>query len=238
MCTHQEVRRLAEVYRAYRESQATRAQWNDRNPGNHAIREEWQRVARDLLTVHGLLPLTDRKILEVGCGTGKVLADMVHFGAQPDNLYGVDLLADRITEARQAYPDLCLECANAEHLEFQDASFDLVLLFTVFSSILDEGMARNVGSEVRRVLRPGGAVLWYDFRYNNPQNPNVRGITRRRIHDLFPGFTMHLRSITLLPLLARRLGRFTKLLYPVFSAIPPLRTHYLGLLVKPESDKF
>lgn len=234
MSTHQEVKRLAEVYRTYQESQVTRAQWDDTNPGNHAIREEWQRVARDLLSAHGWLPLTDREILEVGCGTGKVLADMLQFGAQPDNLYGVDLLADRIAEARQAHPDLRFECANAEDLEFQDASFDLVLLFTVFSSILDERMARNVASEVNRVLRPGGAILWYDFRYNNPQNPNVRGVTRPQIGNLFPGFTMQIQTVTLLPWVARRLGRLTRAVYPVLAAIPLLRTHYVGLLVKPE----
>ena len=171
----------------------------------------------------------------MGCGSGKVLASLLALGAQPENLCGVDLLPDRIAEAQQRYPALQFQCANAEHLDFPDDHFDLVLLFTVFSSILDGQMARNVAHEVSRVLRPSGAVLWYDFRYNNPRNPNVRGITLARIHHLFPELEMHLRTITLLPPLARRLGRLTPMLYPLLAAIPPLRTHYLGLLVKPTS---
>jgi ubiquinone/menaquinone biosynthesis C-methylase UbiE len=162
---------------------------------------------------------------------------MVGLGAQPRNLYGIDLLSDRIEEARESHPDLNFQCANAEKLDFHDASFDLVLLFTVLSSILDPGMAMNVAREVARVLKPGGGVLWYDFRYNNPRNPNVRGVTIRRIKNLFPEFTMHLRTLTLLPPVARRLGRLTKLLYPVLASIPLLRTHYLGLLMKPGSDR-
>jgi len=93
-------------------------------------------------------------------------------------------------------------------------------------------MAGCVLTEVRRVLMPGGTVLWYDFRYNNPWNPHVRGMTKRHIRQFFPGFEMHLRTITLLPPLARRLGRLTPVLYPLLAAIPPLRTHYLGLLLR------
>lgn len=170
-------------------------------------------------------------MLDIGCGHGGVLASLVDLGAPACNLYGIDLLPDRIEAARRAYPDICFACGNAEHLDFPDAYFDLVLLFTVFSSILDDGMAHNVAREACRVLKPGGAVLWYDFRYNNPWNPRVRGITRQQIHQLFPGLEMHLCTITLMPPLARRLGRLTPVLYPLLAAIPPLRTHYLGLLI-------
>jgi SAM-dependent methyltransferase len=233
MPSDREVQRLVQVYRAYRESQAVQAQWDEGNPGWSAILQERQRAIRRLLGSHGLFPLAGRKALEVGCGSGKVLASLLELGAQSQNLYGVDLLPDRISEAQQRYPELNFQCANAEQMEFPEASFDLVLLFTVFSSILDEQMARSVAYEVSRVLRPGGAVLWYDFRYDNPRNPNVRGVTRGNIETLFPGFNMRLRTITLLPPLARGLGCFTRVLYPLLAAIPPLRTHYLGLLIRP-----
>lgn len=57
-------------------------------------------------------------------------------------------------------------------------------------------------------------------------------MTLAQIRRLFPQLEMHLHTATVLPPLARRLGRLTQSLYPVLAAIPPLRTHYLGLLMK------
>jgi len=228
-----EAERLAQVYRGYEQDPAAQARWSGTNVGNRWIAKERERAIVTLLQSHGFLPLQEKRVLDIGCGRGAVLAGLTDLGAQPRNLYGVDLLPDRIETARQAYPDICFICGNAESLDFPDAHFDLVLLFTVLSSILDDRMAHNVAREAYRVLKPGGAVLWYDFRYNNPWNPHVRGITREQIQQLFPGLEMHLSTITLMPPLARRLGRLTPVLYPILAAIPPLRTHYLGLLVRP-----
>jgi len=169
-------------------------------------------------------------ILEIGCGNGNALDEFAVLGAGPGNLHGVDLIADRIATAKAQYPGFDFHCANAEALGFPDSTFDLVLLFTVFSSIADLAMQENVSREASRVLKKMGAVMWYDLRYNNPGNPNVRGITKRDIQRLFPDFMISLRTLTLLPPLARRLGPGTAVLYPLLSRIPFLRTHYIGLL--------
>ena len=50
---------------------------------------------------------------------------------------------------------------------------------------------------------------------------------------LFAGFRGHWTSLTLLPPLARRLGPLTPFAYPALAAIAPLRTHLLGVLIKP-----
>ena len=225
-----EAKRIQQVYEEYRYTRIHL--WSSTNPGNRWILQERSKAVTRLLDKYGFLPLSQKRILEVGCGSGSVLASLVELGAQPENLYGVDLLPDRIEIARQRYPGLHFICGNAEHLEFPDTYFDLVLLFTVFSSILDDGMAHNVAYEVYRVLKPGGAVLWYDFRYDNPWNPHVRGMTKQLIHQFFPNLEVHLLTITLLPPLARRLGRLTPTLYSLLVRIPLLRTHYLGLLRK------
>jgi hypothetical protein len=68
---------------------------------------------------------------------------------------------------------------------------------------------------------------------NNPFNPHVRGISRQGIRQLFPEFDARLVSLTVMPPLARRCGSLTHLLYPCFAALPFLRSHYLGLLIKP-----
>jgi SAM-dependent methyltransferase len=233
MTTSHEVQRLRKVYRDYRESGYSQTHWSATNPGNRAIVCERREGLHQMLAAAGLLPLSCRRILDVGCGSGQELASFMQWGALPVSLYGVDLLPDHVEAAKQQYPELHVQCGNAERLEMPDASFDLVVLFTVFTSILDSEMARNVAREVTRVLAPGGAVVWYDFRYNNPFNAHVRGMSRAAIRELFPAFALHLRAVTLLPPIARRLGRMTRALYPMLSMLPLLRTHYLGFLVKP-----
>ena len=93
-------------------------------------------------------------------------------------------------------------------------------------------MKSRVALEVARVLGTGGARLLYDFRFNEASNPHVRGVTRKDIERLFPGFWPWLQTMTLLPPLARRLGRHSSTPYPPMSPLPFLPTHYLGLLSK------
>jgi ubiquinone/menaquinone biosynthesis C-methylase UbiE len=228
----EEIQRLSRIFEGYDLDPATQTRWDTHNPGNTAILRERQRMTYKLLDAAGQLPLSGRRVLEIGCGTGAVLAGMLNLGACDADLHGVDLLPSRVAQARRRYPVLAVQVANAEALPYRDAHFDLVLLYTLFSSILDKSMAANICAEVQRVLRPSGAVLWYDFRYNNPCNPHVRKVSHAVISQLFPGFDIGLRTVTVLPPLVRRLGRVTPVLYPLLAQIPPLRTHYLGLLWK------
>jgi len=85
---------------------------------------------------------------------------------------------------------------------------------------------------MRRVLEPGGVILWYDFRYDNPRNPHVRGIGAREIRSLFPGCTVRLRRVTLAPPIARRLVPFSWTVAYLVEKLPLLRTHYLGVIYK------
>jgi SAM-dependent methyltransferase len=227
---HREIDRIADVYRGYARENAHATRWAVDNPGNRAIVAERRRA------IAALLPrprLATARVLEIGCGDGEVLAELVALGARPDRILGVDLLADEIARARARHPEIRFAVANGEALDGPDGAFDLVVLFTVFTSILDDDMSARVAAEVDRVLAPGGAVLWYDFRVDNPRNRHVRGVGRLRIRRLFPGYAPHLRSVTVLPPLARRLGPTTPWLYPLLARVPALRTHWLGLVRKP-----
>lgn len=233
MQAHSEIDRLKLVYEEYGERGWGKTKWSLTNRGNQAIRRERERKLEELLGRAGFFPLDQKCILDVGCGTGETLAGFEAWGANPENLFGVDLLADRIRRARENFPAMNFREANAEALPFANSLFDLITVFTVFTSILDPQMTRNLSREINRVLRSGGAVVWYDFRMNNPLNPHVRGISRNGIRQLFPEFDARLVSITLMPPLARPWGSLTDLLYPCFASLPFLRSHYLGLLVKP-----
>jgi len=228
-----EITRVRRVYRGYAERGRGAREWAADHPGNRAMVDERTRVLAGLLEQSGRLPLGSRRVLDLGCGDGEVLAGLIRWGTLPDRLVGVDVRADAVARAHARWPEIGLDVADATALPYRDASFDLALCFTLFTSILDDGIARQVASELRRVLRPGGALLWYDFRVGNPWNPHVRGMSRRSIRALFPGWPGSVRLVTLLPPLARRLGSLTPVLYPVLGTLPPLRTHWAGLLERP-----
>lgn len=196
-------------------------------------RQERERALIGLLRRHLHRPLRELDVLEVGCGHGDNLLQLLRLGADPVRLVGSELLPQRATAAR-----LRLPAATAVHegdalaLEFAPASFDLVLQFTVFTSLLDDAFQQRLADRMWQWLRPGGAVLWYDFTFDNPHNTHVRAVPMARVRALFPGATVDARRVTLAPPLARALCRVHPSLYGVANALPLLRTHVLAWLAK------
>lgn len=176
--------------------------------------------------------LSRRRILEVGCGRGQRLAEFVRWGAQASNVVGLDLLRPFVEEAHRNYPGSHVIQASGHRLPFGAESFDLVAQYTVFTSIFDAGLKARIASEMLRVLKPGGILLWYDFRYPNPKNPDVRPVGKQEIHALFPDTHVTVASVNLLPPLARVLARYSFPLCRLLETFPPLRTHYLAAVVK------
>ena len=83
------------------------------------------------------------------------------------------------------------------------------------------------------LTKSGGAVLWYDLGYDNPRNPDVKGLSLPRIRALFPEGQMIAWRITLAPPLARLVARIHPSLYAILDAIPLLRSHWLCWIQKP-----
>ena len=180
-----------------------------------------------------LFPLTGRTVLDVGCGAGGWLLEFVQWGADPDSLSGIDLSPARVERARSRIPQADVRTGSGSQLPWPDASFDLVSQFTAFTSILESELKRSVAKEMLRVLRPGGSILWFDFRVNNPRNPNVRGIGASEIRSLFAGCKVDLLSSLLAPPAARLTAGWRLPVAEVLSVVPAFRTHYTGLIRKP-----
>jgi ubiquinone/menaquinone biosynthesis C-methylase UbiE len=186
-----------------------------------------------MLDDRGYASLANARILEVGCGTGAWLRQFVAWGACPENICGMDLLPERIEEATTlCSPGIQFICQNAARMPLPDGAFDLVLQSTVFTSILNPQMKQQVAGEMMRVLSPRGLILWYDFCVDNPRNPDVRGVDRPEITQLFPGCEIHLEKITLAPPLGRPVARLSQALYRALSRVETLCTHYLGTISK------
>ena len=200
----------------------------------YSLHEREQEFAA-LLRTEGLTSLTGLRVLDVGSGGGEPLRQLLEYGADRELLVGIDLLPERLELTQYRAPHLPVVCGSADRLPFRDQSFDLVMQFTVFTSILDDDLKRAVAAEMTRVLAPQGRILWYDFSYNNPKNPDVRGIGKREIRELFPGFSMKTKRITLAPPLGRVVAPVSVALYYLLSRIRPLCTHYLCMLQRTSS---
>lgn len=225
-----EARRIERAY-AQRASRCHHYQWT--SPAHLFGHQERERRTLGLLTRHGVLPFGEKAILEVGCGSGAWIHQFIRWGAKPELVTGVDLLADRIEGARKTLPaSVRLECVNAAQLPFADGSFDIVLQATMFTSILDRDVRRKIAAEMLRVVKSAGLIVWYDFSVNNPKNPDVSGVPKQEIKKLFPDCRMDLQRMTLVPPVMRWLVHRSWLLTHAMSHISPLCTHYLGVITK------
>jgi SAM-dependent methyltransferase len=204
------------------------------DPAQLLATQERERKLLKLLARCGFsTKLNEARILEVGCGSGFWLRELVQWGARPENIFGIDLLPERIADAKRLCPSgISLYCQNAVDLHDLPGPFDLVLQSTVFTSILQAEMKQRIASEMMRVLSRRGLIVWYDFHLSNPANPDVRGVTRGEIEKLFPGCQISVERLTLAPPLGRPSARISSPLHSALSTLKIFSTHYLGHIRK------
>jgi SAM-dependent methyltransferase len=194
---------------------------------------ERQRAMLRLFASLGL-DLSSLQILEVGCGSGGNLLELLQWGCHAEHLGGIELLPERFAAARHALPvAVQLWQGDATTTPVAAASQDIVLQSTVFSSLLDDAFQQQLAQRMWAWVKPGGAVLWYDFTVNNPHNPDVRGVPMQRVRALFPEGRITHQRVTLAPPIARAVTHVHPALYTVFNTLPLLRTHVLAWIAKP-----
>jgi len=202
------------------------------NPSQIFMLEGRRRSAIALLHRMNIFPKAGDACLEVGYGKLGWLAELIGWGLKETDLYGIELDDERAMVAKEALPSADLRVGDASVLPWPDGMFKLVIASTVFTSILDIRMRSDIAKEITRVLKPGGALLWYDFSFNNPRNPNVRGIGSRELRELFPMLHGPIMRVTLAPPLVRAIVPWSWVLAVMLEAIPLLRSHLMGVFVK------
>jgi SAM-dependent methyltransferase len=127
----------------------------------------WDRKAENQTFAHplnlawlGALPRTSR-ILDYGCGYGRVVAELASAGWRA--AVGVDFSAAMIDRGRREHPGLDLRCVSVLPLVEPAESFDAVLIFAVLTTIAANEDQDALMAEVRRVLKPGGLLYLSDY---------------------------------------------------------------------------
>jgi ubiquinone/menaquinone biosynthesis C-methylase UbiE len=212
---------------ARRDAEVPTERYSPANPAHLFIRHTVERALVAMLP-----PLAGRRVLEVGCGAGQLLADLETLGASRERLAGIDLVPERVAAARSRLQGADIREGDAAGLPWEDGSFDVVLQGMMLSSVLDPSVRTAAAREMARVLAPDGAVASYDFFVRSPGNPGVRPLRRSELAGLFPGFTMRWRRVTLAPPLVRLLVPRARPLASALQALRVLDTHALAVLTR------
>jgi SAM-dependent methyltransferase len=116
-----------------------------------------------------------RRVLEVGCGTGAVLTELLM--QSHGDIYGLDISAEHLNLAAYNLPGIPLTLGDAHVLPYHAAVFDITLCHFLILWVTDPVL---VLSEMARVTQPGGFVLAlaepdYGGRIDFPEELGVLG---------------------------------------------------------------
>lgn len=219
--------RLERVY-AWRDTTGVDAlAWSWLRPEVHWLDFTIQRFLCSALAHQGWTPqlAAQRRLLEVGCGTGQVLRWMYDAGLR--QLWGCEVLQRRAREAATITPFARIVQADMGRLPFPTGFFDCAAQVVAFSSCLDERLRQHAAREILRVLKDDGFLLWCDLKPGRTAVEYVRGLGRRDLLRLFPDTTIEVRSFGVNP---QWLGALTSLLNQglprsLARRVPGLRDH-------------
>jgi len=125
-------------------------------------------------------PLTSfQKILDFGCGPGRVISSIKDMHPQAE-LFGSDIDGEAIGWARANLADVGDFRVNGPNppLPFADETFDLIYSISIFTH-LPEDMQHGMLAELRRILKPGGVLLTTKLNpeaYDLPEDVRLQGV--------------------------------------------------------------
>ena len=143
------------------------------------------------------------KVLDVACGTGDMAVELMKQGC---SVTGVDISEEMLAIAKGKVPSATCLVADAEHLPFEDESFDAVTCaFGVRNFVhLEQGIR-----EMLRVLKPGGRMVILELA--TPDSPLIRPFYNLYTRHIIPWLGQHLagsrEAYTYLP---QSIDRFPK----------------------------
>jgi len=113
------------------------------------------RVARSyhrrLERVYGFVAPPGSRVLEIGCGTGDLLAALA-----PERGVGVDFSPEMIAEARRRYPTLTFLEADAHDLSAVEGPFDVIVLSDLLDDVWD---VQTLLDGLHRLCHPGTRIV-------------------------------------------------------------------------------
>lgn len=202
---------------------SSKAHLYQRSEYTNAVQNEIRVTAKDLITSK-FNDLSKLKLLEIGAGNGTNAYLFEVIGLKLENISFNELIGERLNNIKNGFPNNKVYEGDATNVQFPE-KYDIVFQSTVFTSILKDQDRKALADKMWSLLNPGGIILWYDFIYNNPKNPDVKKVDIAEVKSLFNKCTSYtVKKITLAPPIGRKVGKF----YHLFN-VPFLRSHILAL---------
>jgi SAM-dependent methyltransferase len=120
-------------------------------------------VSRTLMPAEALMLVRQRealsgRVLEIGCGAGRVLSYLVEFGGE---VHGIDISADMIEYCRDRFPQAHLQVADLQDLsQVLDGGFSAVVAADNVIDVLDDDRRRQVLRDIHAMLVPDGVLAF------------------------------------------------------------------------------
>lgn len=133
----------------------------------------WRRVV-----TAAIAPRAGEKILDIAAGTGTSSVPLRDAGAE---VVAADFSLGMLTKGAERQDALAFAAADALHLPFADASFDVVTMSFGLRNVADTGAALR---EFARVTRPGGRLVVCEF--STPTNGGFRWVYDQFLDGVLP----------------------------------------------------
>jgi 2-polyprenyl-3-methyl-5-hydroxy-6-metoxy-1,4-benzoquinol methylase len=129
-------------------------EWNAKHRGAQYVAVDAPTLKRRETALQWVseLGLDRPRILDLGCATGWLSAELSQFG----EVVGIDIADASVAEARRRYPQLQFECEDISNSHDRNGEFDVVVSLETLSHVPDQ--ARFV-KRIRSILKPGGFLI-------------------------------------------------------------------------------
>ncbi len=108
------------------------------------------------------------KILDLGCGNGRLLKVLESSGQKFDYL-GVDFSANLLEQAKKQFPSFIFQLADMANINFPDNSFDAVCLVASFHHLPSKKEREDLLKKIYSWLKPGGVLFMTNWNLWQPK---------------------------------------------------------------------
>lgn len=156
---------------------------------------------------------------------GGSLINFIKLGFRPENLTGIDIQQERISEAKMRFPNINFVHGDASKMQFNDETFEIVIESTMFVQLTDEDLARSIANEMIRTTKTDGYIILVDWKYSKPWDKSYKGLDKKRTKELFGvGSKTNIEGIyngAIVPPIGRFLSKRIPSIYFVIQTILP-----------------